>query len=106
MTPTHDLLFYACCSSFGGLLNRPGGATSGSNTVPFELESDEVKNYEWAEDGAVRSAALQRGTVDIRRLQTTVFDQHRNLFFSDNAADAKILGIEADFTYAPYVVPG
>ena len=45
--------------------------------------------------------------VDISRLQTTIFDPSiTNLFFSANAADARIKGVEADFTFAPYAVPG
>ena len=80
-------------------------------TVPFELETDEVKNYElgWKldlADGQVRfnGSAFY---VDISRLQTTIFDPSiTNLFFSANAADARIKGVEADFTYAPYSLPG
>ncbi len=114
VTPTEDLLFYATYSEGfrPGLLNRPGGATNGAGfTVPFELETDEVKNYElgWKldlVDGQVRfnGSAFY---VDISRLQTTIFDPSiTNLFFSANAADARIKGIEADFTVAPYSVPG
>tara|TARA_A100001391_G_scaffold83275_1_gene54472 strand:- start:12592 stop:15273 length:2682 start_codon:yes stop_codon:yes gene_type:complete len=114
LTPTPDTLVYATYSEGfrPGLLNRPGGATNGSGyTVPFELETDEVKNYEvgWKldlVDGQVRfngSAFF----VDIERLQTTIFDPAIvNLFFSDNAADAEIYGVEGDFTVAPYALPG
>ena len=45
--------------------------------------------------------------VDISNLQTTIFDPSiTNLFFSDNAANAEIYGIEADFVIAPYSLPG
>ena len=38
--------------------------------------------------------------VDITGLQSTIFDPTIvNLFFSDNAADAEILGVEGDFVY-------
>ena len=38
--------------------------------------------------------------VDVSGLQSTVFDPSIvNLFFSDNAADAKIRGAEGDFVY-------
>jgi len=38
--------------------------------------------------------------VDVEGLQTTIFDPSIvNLFFSDNAADGDIKGIEGDFTY-------
>lgn len=112
--PSQDTLLYATYSEGfrPGLLNRPGGATNGAGfTVPFELETDEVKNYElgWKldlMDGQVRfngSAFF----VDISRLQTTIFDPSiANLFFSDNAANAEIKGVEADFTIAPYSAPG
>ena len=113
-TPTRDLLFYATYSEGfrPGLLNRPGGAQGpGGFVVPFELETDEVKNYEigWKMDlidGQVRfnGSAFY---VDISNLQTTIFDPSiTNLFFSDNAANAEIKGVEADFTVAPYSLPG
>ncbi|MXO47427.1 TonB-dependent receptor [Erythrobacter vulgaris] len=114
LTPTQDLLFYATYSEGfrPGLLNRPGGAQGpGGFVVPFELETDEVKNYEigWKMDlidGQLRfnGSAFY---VDISNLQTTIFDPSiTNLFFSDNAANAEIRGVEADFTVAPYALPG
>lgn len=114
VTPNPDTMFYATYSEGfrPGLLNRPGGATNGAGfTVPFELETDEVKNYElgWKldlVDGQLRfnGSAFY---VDISRLQTTIFDPSiANLFFSDNAANAEIKGVEADFTVAPYSTPG
>ncbi|MGB3471339.1 MAG: TonB-dependent receptor [Erythrobacter sp.] len=114
LTPTEDLLFYVTYSEGfrPGLLNRPGGAVGPTGfVVPFELETDEVQNYEfgWKTeflDGQVRlngSAFF----VDIQNLQTTIFDPSiTNLFFSDNAANAEIYGIEADFVIAPYALPG
>lgn len=114
VTPTEDLLFYATYSEGfrPGLLNRPGGAAGPNGfTVPFELETDEVKNYEFGwkmdlVDGQVRlnGSAFY---VDISRLQTTIFDPSiTNLFFSDNAADAEIKGVEGELTIAPYSVDG
>ena len=114
VTPTPDTLIYATYSEGfrPGLLNRPGGATNAQGfTVPFELETDEVQNYElgWKldlVDGQVRfnGSAFY---VDISRLQTTIFDPSiTNLFFSDNAANAEIKGVEGDFTVAPYALPG
>ncbi|MEO0589443.1 MAG: TonB-dependent receptor [Pseudomonadota bacterium] len=114
LTPTEDLLFYVTYSEGfrPGLLNRPGGAVGPTGfVVPFELETDEVKNYEfgWKTeflDGQVRlngSAFF----VDISNLQTSIFDPSiTNLFFADNAANAEIYGIEADFVIAPYSLPG
>ena len=113
-TPTEDLLFYATYSEGfrPGLLNRPGGAAGpGTYVVPYELETDEVQNYEfgWKMDLFDRQLRFNGSAfyVDISRLQTTIFDPSIvNLFFSDNAADAEILGVEGDFTVAPYSVPG
>lgn len=114
LTPSPDLLFYATYSEGfrPGLLNRPGGAQGANGfTVPFELETDEVKNYEfgWKLDLVEGQVRLNGSAfyVDISNLQTTIFDPSiTNLFFSDNAADAEIYGLEADFTIAPYSVPG
>lgn len=114
LTPTEDLLFYATYSEGfrPGLLNRPGGAQGANGfTVPFELETDEVKNYElgWKTELAAGQLRINGSAfyVDISNLQTTIFDPSiTNLFFSDNAANAEIYGIEADFTYAPYSLPG
>ena len=40
--------------------------------------------------------------VEIDNLQTTIFDPSiTNLFFSDNAANAEVKGIEGDFIWAP-----
>jgi len=114
LTPTPDLLFYATYSEGfrPGFLNRPGGAVgAGGFVVPFELETDEVKNYElgWKMDLADGQFRFNGSAffVDISNLQTQIFDPSiTNLFFSSNAADAEIYGIEADFTVAPYSTPG
>nr|WP_298929862.1 TonB-dependent receptor plug domain-containing protein [uncultured Erythrobacter sp.] len=114
LTPTEDLLFYATYSEGfrPGLLNRPGGAAGPNGfIVPFAVDTDEVKNYEFGwkmdlVDGQFRfnGSAFY---VDISNLQTQIFDPSiTNLFFSDNAANAEIYGIEADFTIAPYATPG
>ena len=114
VTPTPDLLFYATYSEGfrPGLLNRPGGATNGQGfTVPFELDTDEVQNYElgWKTELAGGEIRFNGSAfyVDISRLQTTIFDPSiTNLFFSANAANAEIYGVESDVTYAPYALPG
>ncbi len=113
-TPTEDLLFYATYSEGfrPGLLNRPGGAQGPNGfNVPFELETDEVQNYEIGAKTELFDRQLRVNAsafyVDISNLQTTIFDPSIvNLFFSDNAANAEIKGIEGDFTFAPYAVPG
>ncbi|MFN2099650.1 TonB-dependent receptor [Altererythrobacter sp. MF3-039] len=114
-TPNDDLLFYATYSEGfrPGLLNRPGGVSnaSGTFTVPFAIGSDEVTNYEigWKTNLMDNQLRINGNAfyVDIQNLQTTIFDPNiANLFFSDNAADAKILGVEADITLAPYSIPG
>ena len=91
-----------------GLLNRPGGNQNpaGDFTVPYALDTDDVTNFELGVksdylDGSLRfNAALF--FVDIENLQTTIFDTSiTNLFFSDNAADAEVLGLEGDFIWLP-----
>jgi outer membrane receptor protein involved in Fe transport len=114
LTPTPDTLFYVTYSEGfrPGFLNRPGGAVgAGGFVVPFELETDEVQNYEigWKLD-LIDGQFRWNGSaffVDISNLQTQIFDPSiTNLFFSSNAADAEIYGIESDFTIAPYSTPG
>lgn len=113
--PTDDLLFFATYSEGfrPGLLNRPGGATNadGSYTVPFAVDTDDVTNYElgWKTfllDGSLRL----NGSIffiDIENLQTTIFDPNiTNLFFSANAANAEVTGLEADITWAPLAIEG
>ena len=114
LTPADDILLYATYSEGfrPGLLNRPGGAQGpGDFTVPFELQTDTVANYELGWKTQLFDRQLQfNGSafyVDISNLQTTIFDPSIvNLFFSDNAANAEIWGVEAEFTYAPYAIPG
>ena len=113
-TPSADVLLYATYSEGfrPGLLNRPGGASNAAGyTVPFELMTDEVTNLElgWKTDlydGQLRF----NGSLffaEIENLQTTIFDPSiANLFFSDNAANAEITGLEADFIFAPDSVMG
>jgi len=113
-TPTDDMLFYATYSEGfrPGLLNRPGGAPGPNGfTVPFALETDEVTNYElgWKMELADNQIRFNGNAffVQIKDLQTTIFDPSiTNLFFSDNAADAELRGIEGDVTYAPADLPG
>ena len=106
-TPNENTLLYATWSEGfrPGLLNRPGGA-SGPNgfTVPFALETDDVINYEagWKLDLLDRTLRLNGSVfyVEVENLQTTIFDPSVvNLFFSDNAADAEIMGLEGDFIW-------
>ncbi|MAW81471.1 MAG: TonB-dependent receptor [Parvularcula sp.] len=113
-TPTDDLLFYATYSEGfrPGLLNRPGGAAGPNGyTVPFAVDTDEVTNYELGWKTQLFDNQLQLNGnaffVEIERLQTTIFDPSiTNLFFSDNAANAEILGVEGDVIFAPYSIEG
>lgn len=113
-TPNDDLLFYVTYSEGfrPGLLNRPGGAAGPNGfTVPFALDTDDVQNYEFGWKMSLLDNQLRfNGNaffVDIQNLQTTIFDPSiTNLFFSDNAANAEILGLEGDITVAPYAVDG
>jgi len=106
--PSEDVMYYATWSEGfrPGLLNRPVGRTSpdGSYTVPPAIDSDEITNYEFGWKTILKDGQLRfNGSVfmvDVAGLQTTVFDPSIvNLFFSDNAADAEIKGVEGDFTY-------
>jgi outer membrane receptor protein involved in Fe transport len=114
-TPTDNMLFYATYSEGfrPGILNRPGGNSNpaGTFTVPFGVDTDEVKNYEfgWKTELFDNSLRLNGSAffVEVEGLQTTILDPSiTNLFFSDNAANAEIRGIEADFTWAPYSIEG
>ena len=106
--PNDDSMYYVTWSEGfrTGLLNRPGGAVQKDTgyTVPFDVASDELTNLEvgWKldmMDGTLRfNGALF--LVDITDLQTTIFDTSiMNLFFSDNAADADVKGVEGDITW-------
>jgi outer membrane receptor protein involved in Fe transport len=113
-TPNSDMLFYATYSEGfrPGLLNRPGGAAGPSGyTVPFAVDTDDVKNYElgWKTELFNNSLRFNGSAffVEVEGLQTTIFDPSIvNLFFSDNAANAEIRGLEGDFTWAPFEVDG
>ncbi len=91
-----------------GLLNRPGGRSSADGSgfvVPYALQTDEVVNLEVgmkADFGSALRINAALFNVDIDNLQTTIFDTSIvNLFFSDNAADARVRGLEADFVWLP-----
>lgn len=114
-TPTDNMLFYATYSEGfrPGILNRPGGNSNpaGTFTVPFGVDTDEVKNYElgWKTELFDNSLRFNGSAffVEVEGLQTTILDPSiTNLFFSDNAANAEIRGIEGDFTWAPYSIEG
>ena len=112
--PNDTTLLYATWSEGfrPGLLNRPGGAPGPNDfTVPFELDTDEVVNYElgWKLDLLDRTLRFNGNLfrVDISDLQTTIFDPSiTNLFFSANAADAEVTGVEGDFIWTPPGVEG
>ncbi|GIS25308.1 MAG: hypothetical protein CM15mP126_5510 [Gammaproteobacteria bacterium] len=89
-----------------GLLNRPVGELMPMAAIQLNLKLTVMKlltmNFGWktiSKDGQLRfngSAFM----VDVAGLQSTIFDPSIvNLFFSDNAADAEIKGVEGDFTY-------
>jgi iron complex outermembrane receptor protein len=106
--PSEDIMYYVTWSEGfrPGLLNRPVGASNAAGTysVKPEVKSDEVTNYEFGWKSILLDGQLRfNGSaffVDVSGLQTTVFDPSIvNLFFSDNAADAEIMGLEGDFMY-------
>jgi len=113
--PTVDMLLYATFSEGfrAGFLNRPGGYVSsdGLYTVPYQFGTDDMTNFEagWKVDmmdGRMRfNGSVFLAQID--GLQTTIFDPSiANLFFSDNAADAEVTGLEADLIWAPESVEG
>jgi len=114
-TPDANTLVYATFSEGfrPGLLNRPGGASNpaGTFTVPFSIDTDDLTNYElgWKAD-LLDNTLRFNGSLffsEIESLQTTIFDPSiTNLFFSDNAADAEVSGIEGDLIWAPASVSG
>ena len=106
--PSEDVMYYVTWSEGfrPGLLNRPVGSSSpdGSYTVKPAVDSDEVTNYEFGWKAVLQDGALRfNGSVfmvDVSGLQSTIFDPSIvNLFFSDNAADAEIKGVEGDIVY-------
>lgn len=114
-TPNEDQLFYVTWSEGyrPGFLNRPGGAVSqdGSYTVPFDMDTDEVVSYElgWKLDMLDNTLRFNGDVffVEIEDLQVGIFDPSiTNLFFSDNAADAEVTGLEGDITWLPASVTG
>lgn len=113
LTPTPNLMFYATYSEGfrPGLLNRPGGTTRNGYTVPFAVDTDDVRNYEigW-KTKLFDNQLIFNGSafyVDISGLQTSILDPSiSNLFFSDNAADAWTKGVEGELTFAPNAIDG
>ena len=106
--PSDEVMYYVTWSEGfrPGLLNRPVGRTSpdGSYSVPAEIKSDEITNTEFGWKAILQDGQLRfNGSVfmvDVEGLQSTIFDPSIvNLFFSDNAADGDIKGVEGDFTY-------
>ena len=104
--PSDDIMYYLTWSEGfrPGLLNRPAGVSSGAYTIPAVTDTDEVTNFEFGWKATLMDGALRfNGSafmVDITGLQSTIFDAGIvNLFFSDNAADAEITGVEGDFVY-------
>ena len=109
------MLIYATLSEGyrAGFLNRPGGASTpdGSYTVPYGFETDEMTNAEigWKTDLMDGRMRLNGSAffAQIDGLQTTIFDPSvANLFFSDNAANAEVSGLEADMIWVPEAVDG
>jgi outer membrane receptor protein involved in Fe transport len=65
-----------------------------------------VTNWELGLKSSFLDTTLQLNAavfyIDVENLQTTIFDPSiTNLFFSDNAADAEIIGFEGDFVWLP-----
>ena len=109
-TPTDSSLYYFTYSEGfrPGLLNRPGGRSNpaGTYTVPFAIDTDDLTNFEVGLKTDLLDNTLRFNASlffsEIERLQTGIFDASIvNLFFSDNAADAEVKGLEGDFIWQP-----
>ena len=118
-TPNADQLYYLTWAEGfrAGILNRPGGdkrtCLDDKNqrkencelyTVPFAVDTDEVVSYElgWKLDLQDNTLRFNGNIfyIDVTDLQVTIFDPEiSNLFFSDNAADAEVMGVEGDFIW-------
>ncbi len=105
--PKEDVMYYVTWSEGfrPGLLNRPVGAGTDAYRVKPEVESDEITNMEFGWKTILLDGQLRLNgsifNVDVEGLQSTILDpaMNVNLFFSDNAADGTIRGLEGDFTY-------
>ena len=106
--PNDDSMYYLTWSEGfrPGLLNRPAGRQNldKTYTIPATIDSDEITNYEFGWKSVLKDGQLRfNGSVfmvEVTGLQSTIFDPSIvNLFFSDNAADAEIMGLEGDFIY-------
>lgn len=102
--PTENQLWYITYSEGfrPGMLNRPAFS---SGVVPPVVRTDELTNFElgWKLDLLNGSLRLNGNIfkMEIDDLQVTVLDNTiANIFFSDNAADAEVTGVEADITWA------
>jgi outer membrane receptor protein involved in Fe transport len=111
--PDNNRLFYITASEGfrPGFLNRPGGKGNDSYTVPHSFDTDEVTNLElgWKLDLLDGNLRVNGDifSVDVKNMQVGIFDTSiTNLFFADNAADAKITGLEAEFIWQPEKIVG
>ena len=109
-TPAEGRLFYATWSEGfrPPLLNRPVGA---GGVVPGLVRTDELVNWEIGGKTMARGRSLQLNwsafVENIKDLQSTIFDSNIvNLYFSDNAANARVRGIEGNFIWLPEPLPG
>ena len=112
-TPNDDQLYYVTWSEGfrPGFLNRPAGKGDDTYRVPFSFDTDNVTNYEfgWKLDLLDGNLRFNGDVffVDVENLQVGIFDTSiSNLFFSDNAANAEIKGVEGEFIYLPEAVSG
>ena len=111
--PDDNRLFYVTASEGfrPGFLNRPGGKGNASYTVPHSFDTDEVTNLElgWKLDLLDGNLRFNGDifSIDVKNMQVGIFDTSiTNLFFADNAADAKITGFEAEFIWQPATIDG
>ncbi|MGI9250158.1 MAG: TonB-dependent receptor, partial [Pseudohongiellaceae bacterium] len=117
-TPADNVLLYGTRSEGfrPGLLNRPGGVSvslpsppGAMYTIPEALGTDEVINYEFGWKTDLRDNTLRfNGSIfhiSIENMQATISDPGIiSTFYNDNAANAKVTGVEGDLIWTP--IPG
>ena len=112
-TPSDAQLYYVTWSEGfrPGFLNRPGGSGNVDYTVPFSFDTDKVTNLElgWKLDLLGGNLRFNGDifSIDVDNLQVGIFDPSiTNLFFADNAANAKIKGLEGEVIWIPQSLSG
>lgn len=108
-TPNRDMLFYATWSEgfrAGGFNRGCGQGNATFGFIPCEYDTDDVTNHEAGWKLNLLDRRLQwNGSVylvDWKNIQTSVYNPNIYIFtFNDNAADARIKGLDTDVVWIP-----